>query len=308
VIATHGRGFWVLDNFSALRAITPEVTSSAAYLFDIAPVVRRLRGNRNWTRIKSTNVARNPPRGAVIDYFLAQRPVGEAVLTIMDGHGETIRSFSSKAEDGATLHAEAGTNRFVWDLRYPAIDVPLSAGALPKFESSDHSPPTPPVAPPGTYTARLTVDGNHLEKTFEIRKDPNISASIDDLNLQFELMVGIQELIGNVTKVILELRDFRTRILGTHSGSSPESVAKSDAVLQELDTIEGKLTIWMGSTAHPMMFGPPGLIQKLSRLSGAVASDDARPTASMRAVFEDLDSRFRIQRDRLNQLMVQMDQ
>jgi hypothetical protein len=64
----------------------------------------------------------------------------------------------------------------------------------------------------------------------------------------------------------------------------------------------------MGSVAHPMLFGPPGLIQKLSRLSGAVVSDDAKPTASMYEVFEDLAGRFRIQRDRLNQLMIQMDQ
>lgn len=307
VIATHGRGFWVMDNISALRAITPEVASSPAYLFDVAPAVRRLRSNRNWTRIKSTNVAENPPRGAVIDYFLAQRPEGEALLTIMDRHGETIRSFSSKAEDRAGLPAKAGTNRFVWDLRYPAIDLPPSAGALPHFESSDHSPPTSPMAPPGAYTVRLTVDGQHFEKALEVRKDPNLSVSVDDLNLQFELMVRIQELISKVTKVILELREFRNQILKNHAGLSTESAANSDAVLRELDTIESTLTIWMGSAAHPMMFGPPGLIQKLSRLSGAVASDDAKPTAAMYAVVEDLASRFEEQRVRLSQLMVQAD-
>jgi hypothetical protein len=83
------------------------------------------------------------------------------------------------------------------------------------------------------------------------------------------------------------------------------SAAEVDTVLQELDGLEGTLTIWMGSAAHPMLFGPPGLIQKLSRLSGAVASDDARPTASMYAVFEDLTRRFEEERNRLSQLMIQ---
>jgi hypothetical protein len=59
----------------------------------------------------------------------------------------------------------------------------------------------------------------------------------------------------------------------------------------------------MGSEAHPMMWGPPGLIQKLSRLSGAVVAADARPTEAMYAVFEDLSQRFEVQRSRLNQVL-----
>jgi hypothetical protein len=59
----------------------------------------------------------------------------------------------------------------------------------------------------------------------------------------------------------------------------------------------------MGSKAHPMMWSPPGLTEKLSSLSGAVISGDARPTESMYAVFEDLSERFEVQRSRLNQII-----
>ncbi len=291
-----------MDNISALRAITPEVASAPVHLFDIEPTFRRLRGNRNWTRIKSTNVARNPPRGPVVDYYLAQQPVSEVVLTIMDGNSETIWRLSSKAEHHTELSAAAGMNRFVWDMRYPGIELPPSAGAPPHFESSDHSPPAQPVAPPGQYTVRLTVDDQNFEETFAILKDPGIAASVADLTAQFELMLDIRERVTDVIAVVMKVRELRAEIEGRHVDLPKVSAAKIDTVLRELDGIEGTLTIWMGSVAHPMLFGPPGLIQKLSRLSGAVASDDARPTASMYAVFADLTRRFEDQRIRLNQL------
>jgi hypothetical protein len=241
----------------------------------------------------------------VIDYYLAQEPAGDVTLTIMDWNGKTIRRYSSNGSNRPDLPAAAGMNRFVWDMRYPGIELPPSAGALPHFESSDHSPPTRPVAPPGRYTAKLTVDGQNLEKTFEILKDPGITASVADLRLQFELMLAINKRIEDVTEVVMKIREFRTEIEGRRENLSKDSAADVDAVLRELESIEGTLTIWMGSVANPMLFGPPGLIQKLSRLSGAVISDDAKPTDSMYEVFEELSRRFEDERSRLNQLMDQ---
>ena len=64
--------------------------------------------------------------------------------------------------------------------------------------------------------------------------------------------------------------------------------------------------IWMGTEAHPMMWSPPGLTEKLSSLSGAVLSGDSKPTESMVAVFADLSARFEYQQERLNQLTDQL--
>jgi photosystem II stability/assembly factor-like uncharacterized protein len=305
VIATHGRGVWIMDNISALRDITPEVTSARAYLFDVVPTVRRLRGGRGWTRIKSANVGRNPPRGVVIDYYLAQEPAGDVSLTFMDAGGEIIQDFSSQSDDDRDLPVGSGMNRFIWDMRYPGTDLPPSAGALPDFESSDHSPPSRPVAPPGQYAVRLTVDEQDFEQRFEIQKDPSVPASDADLRAQFELMVAIQGRVADVADLVLEIRELRVQVAARRAELPEESGAEIDRSLAQLDDIEGILTIWMGSEAHPMMFGPPGLIQKLSRLSGAVIAADAKPTAAMYAVFEDLSRRFETQRNRVNQLVDQ---
>jgi hypothetical protein len=82
-----------------------------------------------------------------------------------------------------------------------------------------------------------------------------------------------------------------------------ESGGEASGILEQLAEIEGILTIWMGSEAHPMMWGRPGLTEKLSSLSSAVGAAEARPTESMYAVFEELSERLEIQRNRLNQII-----
>ena len=199
ILATHGRGFWILDNITALRGMTPEKLQAPAHLFEVAPANRRLRGGRGWTRIKSRNVADNPPRGVVVDYHLAADAPEGITLTFLDEDGEVIQRYAGEA-------ATAGMHRFVWDMRYPGAATTPSAGALPDFESSDHSPPARPVAVPGDYRVRLSANGRDYERAFEIRKDPRVPASIADLEAQFDLMTAIHERVGEVSGVIMDLR------------------------------------------------------------------------------------------------------
>ena len=97
---------------------------------------------------------------------------------------------------------------------------------------------------------------------------------------------------------MMKTREIRARITEHRAG-----LAEAESALRQLDDIEGILTMWMGSEAHPMMFGTPGQIQKLSRLSRAVIAADAKPTASMYAVFADLSERIDMQRERLQQII-----
>ena len=95
-------------------------------------------------------------------------------------------------------------------------------------------------------------------------------------------------------------------MLKEHSDEALDhSGRETDAILEELRQIEGILMIWMGSDAHPMMWSSPGLTEKLSSLSAAVISGDARPTESMYAVFADISERFERQRNRLSQIIDQ---
>jgi photosystem II stability/assembly factor-like uncharacterized protein len=301
VVATHGRGFWIMDNISSLRAITPEVAAAPVHLFEVVAAIRNLRGGRGWTGL--TGGARNPPRGVMIEYYLARAADKPVTMTFAEADGDVIKEFASGSDEGSGPSADAGMNRFFWDMRYPGTTMPPPSGALDGFMSVDYSPPTSPIAPPGSYRVRLTVDGKVFEQLFEIHKDPRVKASDADLRAQFDLMVDIRDRFSEVSDTVMRIREVRARIEERRTELRKDSRVKAEAILEQLRQIEGILMIWMGSEAHPMMWSPPGLTEKLSALSGAVSSGDARPTESMYAVFEDLSERFEVQRNRLNQII-----
>jgi photosystem II stability/assembly factor-like uncharacterized protein len=301
VVATHGRGFWIMDNISSLRYITPEIASSPVHLFEVVPAIRHLRRRSGWTG--SSDAARNPPGGVMIEYYLAHAPNSGVILTILEAGGKTIRQFSSELEENPIPTTNKGMNRFFWDMRYPGTQMPPASGALKGFLSIDYSPPRPPVAPPVQYIVKLSVNGQTYEQPFEIRKDPRVKSSDADLKAQFDLMVNIRDRFSEVAGTVMKIREIRARIVERRADLQEDSREKADRILKKLREIEGVLTIWMGSQAHPMMWSPPGLTEKLSSLSSAVGTADAKPTKSMYTVFGVLSKRFEVQRKRLNKLI-----
>ena len=303
VVATHGRGIWILDNVSSLRAATPEIAVAPVHLFEVVPAVRRLMGGRGWTDLHGG--AENPPGGAIVEYHLVRTADHPATIAFTEADGEIIAEFSGSSVEGAEVSARQGMNRFVWDMRYPSTLMPPPNGPLEGFISVDYSPPAAPLAPPGQYKVRLRVAGEEYEQPFEILRDPRVQASDDDLRAQFDLMIDIRDRFTEVADTVLAIRDVRAMLKEHSDEALDHSGRETDAILEELRQIEGILMIWMGSDAHPMMWSSPGLTEKLSSLSAAVISGDARPTESMYAVFADISERFERQRNRLSQIIDQ---
>jgi hypothetical protein len=106
-----------------------------------------------------------------------------------------------------------------------------------------------------------------------------------------------------VADTVLRIRKVRAQLSGRLAELPEESKVKAAGILKQFRQIEGILTIWMGSKAHPMMWSSPGLTEKLSSLSSAVGGGDTKPTQSMYAVFEDLSKRFEVQRNLLDQVI-----
>ena len=113
----------------------------------------------------------------------------------------------------------------------------------------------------------------------------------------------LRDRFTEVSNTVLEIREYRESLMQLRADSPPDSTRAIDSHLSLLRDIEGTLMIWMGSDAHPMMWSPPGLTEKLSALSGAVNSGDARPTESMYAVFDHVTSRYLGERARFQRLM-----
>jgi len=190
IVATHGRGFWVLDDISVLRQATPEVSGATAHLFKPATAVILPPSTDDGTPTqKDEPMAENPPVGAIIDYYLKAAASGPVTIEILNAGGAAIRHYSSAdpapAPDPNTLvvnavwqrpqeppSAAAGMHRFVWDFRPdPPAGGGRGRGGRGGGGGGGGRGGPPPVSP-GGYTVRLTVGGQTYTQPLTVNPDP----------------------------------------------------------------------------------------------------------------------------------------
>lgn len=190
IVATHGRGFWVLDDITALRQINSDVANADAYLFRPADAINMTPGSEYGTpQPRDEPLAENPPYGAIIDYYLKSAASGSITLEILDPAGETIRRYSSDdrppAVDPETLNVPAfwrrtpaplstaaGMHRWVWDLRpTPPAGRGGRAGGGGGGGGGFGRGGEDRVLP-GAYTVRLTVGGKSYTQSLRVKMDP----------------------------------------------------------------------------------------------------------------------------------------
>ena len=248
MIATHGRGFWILDDAAPLRQIDAQAAASEALLYKPAKAIRMHPEAFMGTPISPEEPkAMNPPEGAMLDYFLKSAPQGEVILEIRDGKDQLVRRYSTNDRPtpwrppGAVAEgwlappprftANAGMNRFAWDLRY-AISGTEAA------EPDDFGRLTPgPQVIPGVYQVRLTLGGRTYTQPLEVALDPRSQATADDLSKQLELSQQISKAIGEAADAMNQARALRQRKTGQpQTGEVAQLEADLKTLVQELTT------------------------------------------------------------------------
>jgi hypothetical protein len=183
IVATHGRGLWILDNITALRQIDEDTAKAGAHLFRPADAVNMPQATDNGTpQPRDEPLAENAPFGAMIDYYLKSNASGPISLEILDPAGEVIRKYSSEDKPPAVnpdtlsipmywvrapeqLSTAAGMHRWIWDLR--PMPPPRPAGGGGGFGGRGVA-----AVLPGTYTVRLTVEGKSYVQPLVVKMDP----------------------------------------------------------------------------------------------------------------------------------------
>ncbi|MGB9122533.1 MAG: glycoside hydrolase, partial [Candidatus Angelobacter sp.] len=208
VAATHGRGFWILDNITPLRQFDQKITSADAFLFKPQTAIRvRWDMNTDTPLPPDFPAGENPPDGAVIDYYLQSASSSPVTLEIKDSAGKTVRQYSSADKPDPidpmlniptywvrppqTLSAAAGAHRFLWDMHYP--DVPGVEAEYPIAAIPHNTAPQPsgPWALPGQYTVVLTANGKSYSQPLTIKMDPRVKTPLAGLQQQFKLSTDL---------------------------------------------------------------------------------------------------------------------
>lgn len=289
VLATHGRSFWILDDISPLRQFTDEITNSDIHLYKPTVVYRSHNGLQSPE--PATFAGQNPPFGAILYYYLKEAPKGELSIEILDSTGSVIRRYSSEttqALDGPLdpedkkpekeISPGAGLNRFVWDLRYEgAPSIPGYFLFLYKDGARG------PLALPGQYQVRLTVDGKSQTVPFEVRLDPRLDVPQKDLEKQFSLLVEIRNglaLLNNTVNQMQDMHEQLSNLTKRFLNRPSESVLAASKQLDEnLVAIRDHLINLKISANEDTFAFPPRLDAKLAYLALAVGGDsNSAPT------------------------------
>jgi photosystem II stability/assembly factor-like uncharacterized protein len=296
IVATHGRGFWILDDIAPLREASVAI-ANAAHLFAPAPAYRIQRDTYTDTPLPPDEpAAANPPDGAIIDYFLPTAATA-VTLEVLDAQGHLVRRFSNADKPDITeeelqkqliplywvrqprqLSSAAGMHRWVWDLHYPAPgavrhDYPIAA--IP------HDTPRLPLGPtalPGTYAVRLTVDGKTFRAPLTVKMDPRVKISAAALEKKLQAETRMASIMTASTQAALQGGSIRTQLekLGAQASASTK-----DAI----EATQKKLGAVLG--AAPGFLAPPIPENTITRLNGQadtlyqqIWQADAEPTSS----------------------------
>jgi photosystem II stability/assembly factor-like uncharacterized protein len=286
-VAAHGRSFWILDDISPLRELTPAVVATPAHLFQPLDAYRVRWDEENpalskyaWglSLIHANPVGENPLSGVVINYWL--KVGGELVaLEMLDSTGTLIRSFSSRptatsgeSEDMVVPNA-AGLNRFAWDYLYPSgastVDSIFESIGAPGF-----------AAPPGRYSVRLRVGTESQTRSFRLKKDPRIPASTADLHFNVRVSKEVTRGIAAVNALHAlrqQLADRTERLPANHVARS-RIAALQDSLL----TIERRFISPTRSQSNPWL---PYRQSALAMLSGSFIKENVPPSARDQLVF-----------------------
>ncbi|MGD9346744.1 MAG: glycosyl hydrolase, partial [Candidatus Aminicenantes bacterium] len=311
VAGTHGRSFWILDDLTPLHQLTKEVSQADVFLFKPRDSFR-LRGG-SYPR---PNVGQNPPGGSVIYYYLKKKPEGKITLEFLDSEGTLIQRFSSEKRDeesgetsqarfrgrrAAQLTAEAGMNRFIWDMRYE--DAERVPGAILWAGRLDG-----PLAVPGNYQARLTVGDTSLTQSWEWKKDPRLDTSQADFQAQFDLLIKIRDKLTEINTSINELREVRKQVDALlkkiEDFPNAEEIEEAGKNLKEkLRQVEDVLIQSKSKSGQDPLNYPILLDNKIAALVGVVSSADARPTDQSYTVFKELSRKADVQIEKLKNVL-----
>jgi photosystem II stability/assembly factor-like uncharacterized protein len=339
--ATHGRSFWALDDLSPLYQMSDATAMESAKLFKPRestrfrvygwPMEKQPSGYADYTRSGPITVTgyvresvmgtptpdfldagKNPPIGVIVHYFLKEKPEKPVTVRFLDQSGKELRSFTSDSETPPKVPAEAGANRFVWDMRAQPptkLEGPTTDDRMDRMMQAMAAP----KVVPGNYQVQLVVGDKTFTESFTIKEDPRLPVTQQDLVEQFNLKSQIRDRLSEVHDAVNQIRKMKKQIesweervkagangasgsngarangASASSAATATSAQPEDALLKaaktlkdKLEAIEGKLILTNPDNPRA---GSNQLNEKLATLSAMIDEADYAPTQGAREVY-----------------------
>ena len=315
VVATQGRAFWIMDDLNLLWDLKGQTPTEDIKIFKPKNAMRTEGGGRGGGNHPPPGVGSNPPNGAVIEYWLKDRPKGEVTLEILDAKGAAVNKYSSKtveraARDEAMAEQEAafnpfagagvprapaqqGMNRFVWNLHYPDATV------FPNMILWSGSTRGPMVVP-GNYSVKLTVDGKTQTQSFTVVKDPRFKTTSEDFNRQLALALQIRNKLSQTNQAVIDIRQAKKQLadyisLWKDVPAAKNVVQTAQDLTKKLSLVEEELYQVKNQAQEDPLNYPIRLNNRIAALLGVVEGTDTSPTRQSESVNEELTTEVNVQ-------------
>jgi photosystem II stability/assembly factor-like uncharacterized protein len=263
VLATHGRGIWIIDDISPLRALTPDLMAKEATLIEGRPAVQYLNADASWPQGDETFVGPSRPGDAAITYYQKGRHIfGDLKIEIIDQDGKLI--------DTVAGSKHRGLNRPTWSMRLKAPTVPPAASAL--FEAAQG-----PRVLPGTYMVKMTKGDQVYTAPLKVVLDPRAKFTVEDRKAQFALAMKLYNLLGHMSYGVGAIESVRDPAMA-RAAKLPEKDplrARLQQIVEECDSLRSKI---VATKEGGMITGEERIREHIGQVYGDVNQYEGRPS------------------------------
>jgi photosystem II stability/assembly factor-like uncharacterized protein len=262
VLATHGRGIWIIDDISPLRQLTPEILDKDAVFLKTQLTKQTLTASGGWSEGDGTFAGQNPPDGAVITYYQKKRHIfGRMKLEVFDDQGKLV--------DTLPASSRRGISRVEWSMRLKGPRVPPAASAA-------FGAVIGPRILPGTYTLKMTRGKEVYTTAIDLKIDPRATYTAADRKLQIAAAMRVHALLGDLSFDVDRINGIRAGLLdraGKLAANDPLQKQLNDWAAQ-LDEIRKKIVATKEGGA---ITGEERIRERAANLYGVLAGDEERP-------------------------------
>ena len=284
VLATHGRGIWIVDDITPLRHLTPALAAQDAAFVDARPVQQRIEATGGWANGAAAFVGENPKDGAVITYYQRTRQLfGKLRIEVLDSNGTVIEELPASSR--------RGLNRVLWTMHRRAPHVP------PAVQVAEAGTQGPRV-PPGSYTLRMEKAGKSYTMPLTVGLDRRVGWTLADRQAQYDAAMKVYTLFNDESALFGRIAGLREQVAAASKGRSPD-----DPLQRQLTDFDSKLDALrkriVATTEGGAITGEERLREHTDQLYGAITSWDGPPAryqldniGALRAELSDISGSF----------------
>ncbi|HET7755629.1 MAG TPA: hypothetical protein VFK87_00080 [Steroidobacteraceae bacterium] len=264
VLATHGRGIWIVDDITPLRHLTPQLLAQDATFVSARPVQQRIEANGGWANGAAAFVGDDPPAGAVITYYQRTRHLfGKLKIEVLDESGKVIGELPPSSR--------RGLNRVVWTMHLAPPHVP------PAVQLAFAGAQGPRVLP-GTYTIRMENNGKTYETRIDVGLDRRVAWTLADRRAQFDAAMKVYALFNDESALFAQIAGLRQQVAAAGKGRTGKDplVRRLADFDHKLDAVRKQI---VATTEGGAITGEERLREHTDQLYGALNSWDGPPSA-----------------------------